>query len=342
MKHIAALWIIPAFALAADLQVVAGGGSLKAGAPALQVQFVEPFAVAFDREGNYYVCEFKGQRVVRVDKNGNTKLAAGTGEMSYSGDGGPAGRAALHDPHGIVLSRQQQLYIADTHNNRVRKVDLKTGIISTVAGNGTAGFSGDGGPALQASFHGIFGLDINPAGDRLYLADLSNRRVRMVDLKKGTVSTIAGNGSAAVPVDGALAADSPLVDPRAVAAGRKGEVYILERGGNALRMVDTEGRIHTLIAPGQLSLDLKGPKHLTVDLSGDVIIADAENNLIRKYSPATRTTVTVAGTGVQGSLIIPTDPLRSQLSRPHGVTVHPSGDLYISDSYNHRILRWRP
>ncbi|MBK5290834.1 MAG: hypothetical protein JJE04_03945, partial [Acidobacteriia bacterium] len=110
---------------------------------------------------------------------------------------------------------------------------------------------------------------------------------------------------------------------------------------NALRMVDGAGRIHTLIAPGQLSLDLKGPKHLTVDDQGDVIIADAENHLVRKYSPRTKTTVTVAGSGAQGSQIAAGDPLQSQLSRPHGVTVHPSGDLYISDSYNHRILRLR-
>jgi len=231
------------------------------------------------------------------------------------------------------------MYIADTLNHRVRKVDMKTGAISTIAGTGAAGFSGDGGPAAKAAFNGVFGIALSKSGQKLYVADLSNRRVRMIDLKTGIIRSIAGNGTDGIPADGALAAESPLQDPRAVAVDSKGRVYILERRGNALRVVESNGKIRTLIKPGSVSPNLNGPKHLCVDLQDNVIIADAENHLVRRYSPRDGSTVTIAGTGKKGDHLEPGDPLQSQLNRPHGVYVHKSGDLYISDSYNHRILR---
>src|SRR5262249_33861616 len=192
-----------------------------------------------------------------------------------------------------------------------------------------------------ARFNGVFGIDLNRAGDKLYVADLNNKRVRMIDLKTNVVSTIAGNGTDAAPSDGAPAAESPLQDPRAVAGDSRGSVYILRRRGNALRVVDQKGRIRTLLKPGAVKPDLNGPKHLCVDRQDNVIIADAENHLIRKYSPGDGTTVVIAGTGQRGDHIEPTDPQKAQLNRPHGVFVRPSGDLYITDSYNHRILRLR-
>ena len=142
-----------------------------------------------------------------------------------------------------------------------------------------------------------------------------------------------------VPADGALAAESPLQDPRAVAADSQGNVYILERRGNALRVVDRQGRLRTLIKPGSVTPDMNGPKHLCVDRQDNVIIADAENHLIRKYSPRDGSTVTIAGTGQKGDHVEPGDALQTQLNRPHGVYVSPSGELYITDSYNNRILK---
>ncbi|MEZ5351092.1 MAG: hypothetical protein R2762_00515 [Bryobacteraceae bacterium] len=309
---------------------------------AAAVEFVEPFGVAFDRAGNAYVIEYKGNRLHRIAPNGGSIVFAGAREGGFAGDGRKAAEARFHEPHGVVISPDQMLYVADTHNNRVRRIDLATGLVSTVAGNGKAGFSGDGGPATEASFKGIFAIDLSPAGDKLYLADLGNVRVRMVDLKTGLVSTVAGNGESAEPSEGARAASSPLVDPRAVAADARGNVYVLERRGNALRVVGRDGRIRTLIRPGQAKPDLKGPKHLCVDRNGGVWIADAENHLVRRYSVKSRTLTTVAGTGEQGDRIVAEDPLRTQLARPHGVFVHPSGAIYITDSYNHRLLRMRP
>jgi len=216
---------------------------------------------------------------------------------------------------------------------------LKTGVISTIAGTGEAGYSGDGGAATKATFNGAFGIALGPSGDRLYVADLNNRRIRMIVLKTGIVTSIAGNGTDGVPADGAVAAESPLQDPRAVAADSQGNVYILERRGNALRVVDRQGRLRTLIKPGSVTPDMNGPKHLCVDRQDNVIIADAENHLIRKYSPRDGSTVTIAGTGQKGDHVEPGDALQTQLNRPHGVYVSPSGELYITDSYNNRILK---
>ncbi|MBL8294076.1 MAG: hypothetical protein JNN08_19690 [Bryobacterales bacterium] len=291
------------------------------------IKFDEPFGVAFDKAGNTWVIEFKGNRLIRLDKAGKANVVA---------EG-----SAFREPHGVVINHEEQIFIADTHNNRVLKMDVATGKTSTVAGNGEKGFSGDGGPATKAAFNGIFAIDLSPKGDMLYIADLSNRRVRRVDLRSGIVTTVAGNGEKGVPVDGAKGAESPLVDPRAVTADGKGNVYILERGGNALRVVDKAGRIRTLIKPGDITPDLKGPKHLCLDRNGDVIIADAENHLVRRFSIKTGKTTTVAGTGEKGDRIDAANPRQTLLNRPHGVFVHKDGTLYITDSYNHRILKVR-
>jgi sugar lactone lactonase YvrE len=164
-----------------------------------------------------------------------------------------------------------------------------------------------------------------------------------LDLKSGVVTTIAGNGQSGVPPDGADAAQSPLVDPRAAAVDSKGNVYILERRGNALRIVDKTGKIRTVIAPGTITggraPGLNGPKHLCVDLQDNLIIADTENHLILKYEPKGGAVKVIAGSGEKGDRLITGDPLKTQLNRPHGVFVHPSGALYISDSYNHRVLK---
>lgn len=302
----------------------------------------EPFGVAFDRNGNWYVVEHKGEVILRIDGRGSARVFAGTGEVGNSGDGGPAVQARMFDPHGIAITRNGAfLYVADTRNHTVRRIDMKKGIITTVAGSGAEGFSGDGGPAGIATFKGTFGIALSPDDSALYVADLGNKRVRKVDLHKGVITTVAGNGQSGVPVDGAAAKDSPLQDPRAVAVDSKHRVYVLERNGNALRVIERDGSIRTVIAPGGITPNMKGPKHLCVDGKDRVVIADAENHLIRRYDPASGVTSTIAGTGTKGAAIDANDPLRTELNRPHGVFVTRAGELYVSDSYNHRILRIR-
>lgn len=325
------------------LACVAGCGAPDGTAKGARL--IEPFGVAFDRQGNWYICEYKGQRITKVNTTGMIVPFAGREGNSSEPEGAMASQVKFNDPHGLVISKEQ-MYIADTLNHRLVKINLKTGRAATIAGTGQAGYSGDGGPATNAAFNQLYAVDINRAGNKLYITDLRNRRIRLLDLKSGVVITIAGNGQEGVPAEGAVAADSPLVDPRAAAVDSKGNVYILERRGNALRVLDTKGKIRTVIGPNNpphsktgREPDLNGPKNLCVDLRDNVIIADAENHLIRKYDAKDGTTAIIAGTGEKGDRIVPEEPRKTQLNRPHGVFVHPSGVLYISDSYNHRVLQ---
>jgi DNA-binding beta-propeller fold protein YncE len=339
MKIVLTAILCAAMCLGAHIEIVAGGGDASPGAPATRIKLVEPFAVAFGPNSEWYICEYKGERIIRVDSSGKTSVFAGTGTVGNSGDNGPAASATLHDPHGIVMDKDGMLYVADTLNNTIRRIDTKTGVITRFAGTGEKGFSGDGGPAEHAAFNGTFAIAIDPAEINLYVADLFNRRVRRIDLRTTVVSTVAGNGRKGTPADGADALNTPLVDPRAIAADSAGNLYILERAANALRVVSKDGKLRTVVGPGSVTPALNGPKHLCVDRAGNVIIADAENHLIRKYDPRTGSLSTIAGTGKPGSHIEPDNPLATELNRPHGVSIDPSGALYISDSYNHRILR---
>ena len=253
----------------------------------------------------------------------------------------------LDGPHSLALAPDDVIYISDTWKNRVQKFDLRTGAMTTVAGTGEKGFSGDGGPAKQAKFDGIHCVSL--AGDNLYLADLGNRRIRALNLKSGIVKTVAGNGEKGIPSDGSIAVEAPLVDPRAVIGDIKGNIYILERSGNALRVVDPQGRIRTLAGTGAKGFSgdggdaklatFNGPKHLCFDRDGNIVIADTENHAIRKYIGKDGTIVRVAGSGKKGAAGLNVSPLEVELNQPHGVYAHRDGTLYISDSSNDRILR---
>jgi DNA-binding beta-propeller fold protein YncE len=286
--------------------------------------------------------------VLRVDAKGILTIVAGTGKKGDGGDGGPAAMAEFNGMHSLAVAPGGEVYLADTWNNRVRKLDVKAGTITTVAGTGEKGFSGDGGPAVKARFGGIYCVALDPAGKRLYLADLDNRRVRALDLHTGVVTTVAGNGRKGVPPDGADARSAPLVDPRAVAVDRKGNVYILERSGHALRVVDAAGKIRTVAGTGvgglggdgpALKVALRGPKHLVIDRDDNVIIADSANHVIRKYLPTEGKLVRIAGTGKKGSAGAGGPPLEVEFNEPHGVYVDAAGTLYIVDSNNHRVFR---
>jgi sugar lactone lactonase YvrE len=185
--------------------------------PATQARLNNPFAIDADRAGNLFLAELTGQRVLKVDPKGVLTVLAGTGKKGHAGDGGPARQAQFNGMHSLAVAPSGDVYLADTWNNRVRKIDAKTGIIRTVAGTGEKGHDGDGGPAIKAKFGGIYCVTFDPKGERLYLADLDNRRIRAVDLATGIVDTVAGNGKKGVPEGGADALSAPLVDPRAVA-----------------------------------------------------------------------------------------------------------------------------
>jgi DNA-binding beta-propeller fold protein YncE len=275
-------------------------------------------------------------------------VLAGTGEKGLAGDDGPAIGAQFNGPHHLLIAPDGHLYIADTFNNVVRRIDLSTGVITRVAGTGQKGFGGDGGPARQAQFGGIFSIAFR--GRLLYACDLDNRRVRAIDLDTGLVRTVAGNGEKGIPIDGADAKTQPLVDPRAVALDSAGNLYICERGGHALRVVDRAGRIRTIAGTGSPGFSgdggparaamMNGPKHISVDNDDSILITDTENHVIRRYSPKDGTISRVAGTGTRGAAGLDGPAIHCELNRPHGAERHPtSGAIYISDSENHRVVR---
>jgi len=331
------------------IELVAGGGEAAEGVLATKARLGNPFGMDFDSAGNLFFVEIDGHRVCRTDSKGQLTKIAGTGAKGSAGDGGPALAAEFNAMHNLAIGADDSLYLADTLNHRVRLIDRKTGQVSTIAGT-DKGFSGDGGPAVKAQFSGIYCISLDPARERLYLADLDNRRIRLIVLKSGIVTTVAGNGEKGAPTDGALAAQSPLVDPRAVTADAAGNVYVLERSGHALRVVDKEGKIRTAVGTGQRGATgdggparqatLNGPKHLCIDKDG-VIIADTDNHVIRRYTPADGKIVRIAGSGRKGAAGVGGPALDVELNQPHGVYVHPTGDLYIADSLNQRILRIR-
>lgn len=323
--------------------LVAGGPDISKG------KVVDPFAVDFDKDGNLYFVELGGHRLGKIDAKGEVTTLAGSGKKGDKGDGGPASDAELNGPHHLALLPNGDIIVADTFNSRVRKVDARTGIIKTIAGTGEKGFSGDGGPAVVAKTGNVYCAALNSSCDKLYLADLDNRRIRMVDLKTGIITTVAGNGKRGIPEDGATATEAPLFDPRAVAVDQKDNIWILERGGHALRVVDARGKIRTVAGTGKAGLSgdggdarkaaMNGPKHLFVDRHGDVLIADTENHCIRKFSVKDGTMSRVAGTGKKGSAGLDGPPEKAEFNRPHGVYEDSNGVIYIADSSNNRIVK---
>ena len=352
MKIMSLVPLLPALAMATaahagKLTLVAGGGTGGDGSPATQAKLEEPFSVGVDAAGNMFMTEASG-RIVKVDAKGVIWTIAGEGGKGYAGDGGPATKARFNFPHNLIVAPSGDLLIADTLNNAVRTIDAKTGIVTTIAGTGGKGFAGDGGPAARAQFNGIYSIALDREGRRLYICDLGNLRIRVMDRASGIVTTVAGNGKPGIPSDGADAASSPLSDPRAVCVDSKGNLYILERGGNALRVVTPDGKIRTVAGTGRkgfggddgpaIKAEMNGPKHLYPDMEDNILICDAEDYVVRKYIPATGRMVRVAGTGTKGATL-DSDPLKTQLNRPHGVYVHTDGTIYIVDSYNGRVLR---
>jgi DNA-binding beta-propeller fold protein YncE len=327
------------------LVLIAGGGTETTGA-ATNCRLRAPFGIELDPAGNLLIVEMAGgERLLKVDPRGQLSILAGTGEKGDSGDGGPASEARFNGMHNFAIGPGGDIFIADTWNSRVRRIDPKTGKVFAFAGTGKRGFSGDGGPALAAQFGNIYCLAFDTSKENLYLADLDNRRIRSINLTSGIVRTVAGNGQRGIPADDAKAIDAPLVDPRAVTLDSQDNIYILERSGHVLRRVDPNGQIRTVAGTGKqgsqdgdaLQATFNGPKHLCVDRSDNVIIADTENHSIRKYLPKENKVIRiVGGTPSAGAASKP------ELNQPHGVYVDKRGTLYIADSSNNRVLKLEP
>jgi sugar lactone lactonase YvrE len=320
------------------------------GGPANAALLNGPFDIAFDAAGNLYFSDTFNQRIRRVDaRSGVISTTAGNGTAGYGGDGGPASAAALNEPYGIAIDRAGNIFIADRLNRRVRRVDAASGIISSVAGTGEAAYGGDGGPAARAGLGEPNGLAFDKSERHLYIADVADHRVRIVDLAAGTIATFAGTGRAEHSGDGGLARDAGVFGARAVKLAADGTVYILERQGSSLRAVDpATGIIATIAGTGArgyggdggpaLAAVFDAPKEMAVDRDGSLLIVDTENHAIRHIDRTTGIVTPVAGghkdTGGDGG-----PATAAGLDRPHGAVVGPDAAIYIGDTNNHRIRK---
>jgi len=261
----------------------------------------------------------------------------------------------------VVFDRTVNLYITDVNNNRIRKVDVGTGIITTIAGNGTAGFSGDGGPATSAALNFPDGIGLD-AAENIYFGDALNNRIRRVDATTGVITTVAGNGIAGFAGDGGLATNAELKFPSRPALDRNGNLYIADFQNNRLRRVDASTNIITTVAGNgtagysgdggpATSAQLNGPLSVTVDAAGNIYLSDINNERIRVVNTTTNPVAllgvtiqpgdiqTVAGNGFVGYFGDGGPAISARLNLPTGLLVDAQGNLYFADANNNVIRR---
>ena len=333
----------PVAAAEPRVRTLLGSGTAGTGAG----EVANPYGLAFGPDRALYFCDLDNQRIQRLDlKTRQVSTVAGNGTRGYSGDGGPATQASLNIPHEIAFDRAGHLYIVERDNHVVRRVEARTGLLTTFAGTGTAGFGGDGGPAAAAQLRQPHSVAIDPSGQRLLICDIGNHRIRQVDLPSGVITTWAGTGERAPTPDGAALAGTPLNGPRTMVFDRRGHVYLALREGNAIYRIDRDTRtLHHVAGTGQQgytgdggparAATLAGPKGLAWHRD-TLYIADTESHVIRAVNLRRGRIRTVLGTGTRGDGPEP-DPRRCALARPHGLLVDARGQLYVTDSEAHRI-----
>jgi DNA-binding beta-propeller fold protein YncE len=320
---------------------------LGTGAPgSSDTQVNNPYGMAIGPDGGLYFCDLDNQRIRRLDlKTRRVTTIAGDGQRGYRGDGGPAIEASLNMPHELVFDAAGNIYVAERDNHVIRKIDRRTGIISTVAGTGKPGFGGDGGPGAQAQLRQPHSVLMDRDGT-LLICDIGNHRIRRLDLATGVITTYAGTGERKPTPDGAPVAGTPLNGPRTFARAPNGDLYLALREGNAIVRIDRATQtLHRVAGTGEqgysgdggpaLDAKLGGPKGLALDRDRFLYVADTENHVVRRVDLKSHTISTVIGTGQRGDGP-ESDPLACRMSRPHGV-LFTGGRLYVSDSEAHRI-----
>jgi len=313
-----------------------------------------PSDVAFDSAGNWYIADYTNCRIRKVTiATGNISTVAGNGTCGYSGDGAAATSANLNNPNSVVIDSAGNIYIADATGNRIRKVTISTGYISTVAGTGTGGYFGDGGAATSARLNSPSGIALDSSGN-IYIADRLNNRIRKVTISTGYISTVAGNGSTCgSPTggcsDGSAATSANLTGPNAVALDSSGNIYIADNGDNRVREVTiSTGNIGTVAGNGTAgysgdggaatSAEINGPSGVALDSSRNIYISDYGNYRIRKVNAGTGTISTLAGNGTNGSTGN-NGPATSAEFTSNEIEVDSLGNVYIADSVNSVVLK---
>lgn len=331
------------------ITTVAGSGTLGLsgdGGAATSARLSPPEAVTVDGLGNIYIAT-QDSRICRVDRGtGVISTVAGTGDQGFNGDDQAATSAQLHSPSGVAVDGLGNVYIADTFNERIRRVDATTGVITTVAGNGMYGSSGDNLPATSAQLGHPWGMAVDGLGN-LYIADYDNQRIRRVDATSGFITTVAGDGTFGFSGDNGAATGAQLSQPSGVAVDALGNLYIADRANNRIRRVDASTRIITTVAGTgtagfsgdgvATSAELNDIIGVAVDGSGNVYIADSGNNRIRRVSTGAITTV--AGTGALGFSGDGGAAIRAAINFPVGVAVDGLGNVVVADTVNGVVRR---
>jgi sugar lactone lactonase YvrE len=327
--------------VAGRIQGVESGGKPVPPAPVAEGVYDDPFA----ESGTVNAHAFTQQ----TDLSGTIRyVVTGTAPAKrFSGDGGPADQALLNFPTAVVVDRAGHLYIADTLNHRVRRVDAVTGVITTVAGLGQPRCSGDGGLAVEAGLNEPAALAVSDGG-LLYIADQSNNRVRAVDLATGVICTVAGTGTAVYNGDGVAATETGLAGPGGLALESDGTLFIADSFNGRIRAVDpVTGLILTVLGDGgeyryqgpdePASSSLSRPSGIALDEEGNLFLTDSDNHLVRQWDRATGRIERIAGVGVAHYGGDESTALEASLSYPFGIVMARAGYLLMADTFNHRI-----
>ncbi len=319
------------------------------GGPATKATFRVPAGLAFDAKGNLYIADRENHRVRKVDSKGIITTIAGTGTAGFSGDGGPAVKAQLNLPSGIVVDPKGNIFIADRSNDRIRVIDPE-GNINTYAGTGEDGFFGDAGPASKAKLSKPFGVALDKKGN-LFIADRGNNRVRRVT-PKGIITTVAGDGGFFFMGDNGPAYRASVAGPTGVAVDHDGNLIIADRNNNRIRMVDTQGLIRTVFGTGQQDYNgdselaretnLHLPFGVAIDNDGKLLVIDRSHYRIRRTDLKTGKVNTVAGNGVKKFMGDGGPATGARLSFPHGIVVDSKDNVIFSDKSHNRLRMITP
>jgi hypothetical protein len=307
-----------------------------------------PHNVAIDAAGNIYIADMWNNCIRKVTAStGIITTVAGNGIASYSGDGGAATSAELYHPSGVALDTAGNIYIADYANNRIRKVTVSTNDISTVAGNGTAGYNGDGGSAISAELNTPYSVAVDTSGN-IYISDTNNYRIRKVTVSTGVISTVAGTGAGGYTGNGGPAVSAKITQAMGLALDTSSNIYFADWGNAVIREVTAStGNISTVAGSGSNGFSGDGgpataaklyyPYGVAVDTAGNIYIADDVNNRIRKVSASTGNISTVAGNGAAGYSGDGGAATSAALEYPYGVALDTANNIYIADEGNNRI-----
>ena len=331
------------------IRSVAGQTSVEDGIAATESTIFHPSSVVTDTAGNVYVADTLHHRIRMIDPSGLVSTVAGTGDWGFSGDGGLATAARLSHPYGLALDSEGNLYVSDSGNHRVRRIDSGSRTIETVAGTGEIGFSFDGGPAVAAQLASPQGLAADDAGT-VYMAESSTSRVRRIDSVTGIIDTVAGTGDRGYSGDGGPATEAMLQHPFGVAVDMSGNLYVADTWNHRVRRVDASTGLIETLAGGSAQGDtgdgeaasealLDTPMAVAVDEAGNVYMTDSSNHRIRKIDAVTMAIDTLAGTGERGYSGDGGAATDARLTAPRGITADGSGTVYVADTWNHRVRR---